>query len=348
MSNKASWQGALYWSWEGTLGSSNGVYRLWSSDEADTLTLGEVPSIRNPIYGQRFSNAGFIKRSTQLPNGMPGSIPISFDEDGSHLDLMMILRNHYQYSIKVTGGTNIFRAFWPEAVAEPSQGWTGFSLVRDWNVQADGLIFPQVNQWHGGVIDVLNISWSSSKPQVMIKPTMKFLSGTQGTDASGSRLTTIDTLGLVTPGFVEVYYNGTQIHPVGFEINSNMHFQDVVSPSNAGRLGFVSGAFTGEVKLQTWIDDQFYANYSSTFGDGSVGTFVFKFLGPENYGTTGHAKYGELIGTVYVALPNYSNMNLKKSNSIESVTFNMVAPTSSGYPIIWSLYTLYSAAGMPV
>lgn len=341
MSIKSGWQGALYWAWEGTLGNAGILpdYKLWQAEDSDTLSLNETPATRRPIFGKSWDMASIYTRAAQLPGGMPGTIPLAFNTDGSHLELIRLFRNHFQYNVKVISGTNISQACWPKQESEPSGGWTGFSMIKDWS---NGSYI----RYTGGVVDTLTISWAAAKPYVTMKPTLKFLSGTAPGTYTGSLVTTARQFGLVTPGNMTVTLNGTNINPASFEIVSNMHFLDQISPSSAGRNGFACGPYQCDIKVSTWIGDDFFPKFMETFASQSIGTLIFTLNTPPGLTATEHAPYGECIITAYVVVQNYAPMALKRGAGIETVSFLAVCPDGVTQPVMANIFTKWSATSI--
>jgi len=344
MGIKAGWQGALYWCYEGTLGSAGVLpaYALWQSDTPDTLSLAEQPIIRDPLYGHRMLSQYSTTRATQLPAGAPGVTPISFSEDGSHLPLMKLLQSHFQYSLKVTGGTNISRLFYAQENAGPAN-WTGMSFIRTW-----GVTDAEVHQFTGGVCDQLVIAWSSGQSSATISPSFKFLSATSGGTAvlaGGTLDSTVVNHIYPTCGNMTVTLNGTNIHPASFKITSKMGLIDQISPSSSGRNGFACGPYRADIDLGVWIGDTFYTDYIDTFGATSVGTLVFTLNGPTGRGTTAHANYPEMVITAYVQPKNQPNMSLKKGAGIETISLQC-AQVTTYTPLQILVYTLYSGASI--
>jgi hypothetical protein len=202
-------------------------------------------------------------------------------------------------------------------------------MVRDWNV-------TQLTSFTGGVIDTLVISWAQAKPCVMLKPTLKFLSGASGVQPVSIQ-SSPSVFRPVVSGNIGVYLAGTAIHPAGFTITSKRNIIDQVSPSTAGRQGFALGNYQCDIQLQMWIDDDFFSRFQDTFATGAVQKLEFFFDAPPT--PTG---YHNCTITTFVTPQNFAPMNLKKGAGIETVNLSCVStpPPASEVPIMVSVRTL--------
>lgn len=333
MGIKAGWQSALYLAYEYNLGNpgTSPTYSLWPSDEPDALTLGETPIVRRPIYGHALDRAGLFVRATQAPGGAIGAIPMGFKDDGYHWPLLYLMRNHFQHSLKSTDALGITQNFYAQDTAQPTR-WSGYSMVRDWNV-------TQLTSFTGGVIDTLVISWAQAKPCVMLKPTLKFLSGASGVQPVSIQ-SSPPVFRPVVSGNIGVYLAGTAIHPAGFTITSKRNIIDQVSPSTAGRQGFALGNYQCDIQLQMWIDDDFFSRFQDTFATGAVQKLEFFFDAPGD--TPPPTGYHNCTITTFVTPQNFAPMNLKKGAGIETVNLSCVStpPPASEVPIMVSVRTL--------
>lgn len=335
MAVKSGWFGKLYWIHEMFYGTplDQGTYRLWETDEADSLVLGEVPANRVPIYGMRFAHTSSYNRAGRLPGGSPGSIPWYFETDGLHMDMLRIMRAHFQQhgSAVSIDDPALGYNFTPVATAEPTN-WRGLAFVRDW-----GIALRNYN-WQGGAIDTLAITWAATG-ELKLKPTLKFLSASETAITPTTRTTPMTTARHIARPYLRAAWNGTTIHPEAIEIISNMAFQDRVSPSVVGRQGLAAGPYSATLKLSTWIDDNFWAHFVTPYTGATVGTFVLTIAPASSAGTyTSGAAYQAVI-TAYCRINPLPPMALKKGAGIEQVSMALVSPDGTTAPLTVTIYS---------
>ncbi len=335
MTVKSGWFGKLYWLHEMDFGTplECGTYRLWETDEADTLTLGEVPANRVPIYGYRWAVSSSYNRAGRLPGGSPGSIPWYFETDGLHMDMLRILRAHFQYhgSAVVIGAPARSYHFSPVTTSEPTT-WRGLAFVRDWGISSNDY------NWQGGAIDTLAFSWTSAGA-LKLKPTLKFLSASESTISPVTSSAPMRTAHHIARPYMRAAWNGTAIDPEAIEIVSNMGFIDRTSPSVVGRTGLAAGPYSATLKLSTWIDDNFFANFVVPYGAATVGTFVWTMNADSTAGTYTSGSAFSAVITAYARVTPLPAMPLKKGAGIEQVTLPLVSPDGTTPPLKVTLYS---------
>lgn len=329
MAVKSGWFGKLYWIHEMFFGTPQelGTYRLWETDEADSLTLGEVPANRVPIYGMRFAHASSYNRAGRLPGGSPGSIPWYFETDGLHEDMLRIMRAHFQ---QYSSAVDLVKPAWlytftPVTTSEPT-AWKGLAFARDWGIAS------QDYNWQGGAIDTLVFSWTAAG-ELKLKPTLKFLSASETTISPTTLATPMTTARHIARPYMSVTWNGTAIHPEAIEITSSMGLVDRTSPSVVGRTGLAMGQYTATLKLSTWIDDDFWTHFVTPYTNATVGTFILTMSPPETAGTYagGAAFYASI--TAYARINPLPPMPLKKGAGIEQVVMSLVTPNGFTSPL---------------
>ena len=304
---------------EGTQGViSASLTSLWDSADGDSLSLGETPFDAKPLRGARGQLNTSFRECQNLPGGDLGAAPISLGTEAPKF--LQVLQAHLQ-NVSVTGTEAPYTYAGTPAVLPVEEGdWYTLSFVKDTAVASQAHVFL------GCVVDELELSWKAGEPIMYVPKGIKAMSSS--TDGTAPTLPSPSAGGYLQAPSISCTWNGTEVYPASWKINSKQNFADRQSGNAKGRIGFVLGDYEGAVEMSVWRNEDSHDNWVNPFYTGSTGTLVITASAPVANGTLTGGLAPTLVYTAYCRVDAPNDLNAKSGDLMDTVKLRTMADVS--------------------
>jgi hypothetical protein len=295
---------------------------LWDAQDADGLDLGESPFDMRALRGARGQVSAGHRVMQQLPGGSLPAMPMSIGTASAKC--LSLLQAHLQ-GLAVVGTTAPYTyTGGPATAAIEDTAWYTLSFIKETGVE------NQAHRFLGCVIDELEVAWEAGGPITIAPTSIKAMSGEY--DGTMPAFPDPSSDGYLQAPRIACTWNGTEIHPASWKINSKNNISDWQSGSARGRIGFVLGDHECNVEVEVWRNENSHDNWVGPFYDNSVGTLVITAY-PATVTLTGGLP-PTFSFTAYMKVELPSNLNTNSSDLKDTVTLRALADISLP---VWSL-----------
>jgi len=258
----------------------------------------------------------------QLPGGSLPAMPIAIGTAGAKP--LVLLQAHLQ-GLAVVGTTAPYTyTGTPATAAIEDDEWFTLSCIKETGID------NHAHRFLGCVIDELELAWEAGGPITIAPTSIKAMSG--DTDGTMPTIPAPSSDGYLQAPRIACLWNGTEIHPASWKINSKNNISDWQSGSARGRIGFVLGDHECNVEVEVWRNENSHDNWVGPFYDNSVGTLVITAY-PATVTLTGGLP-PTFSFTAYMKVELPSNLNTNSSDLKDTVTLRALADISMP---VWSL-----------
>jgi len=300
---------------QGTVGST---WHTYDADDADSLTMGEVPIDRTSIHGRRKRPESSYRRGHYMPGGALGAYPfhLATGTGLAALDIPLLFKCHCgSYAVSSGGGTaESTLTYTPVTTQVATADWPYLTFQKDTGISAKG------EQYLDSWIDELSIAWSVDAQYMTITPTIKSLSGGTASTITGDG--TAITAGFYDASTVNFTWQGTAIYPTALDFTSSQNTPDGMAASVRGRKRVSVGDFTGIVNLSMPRDGDLATWFVDQYGNATQGTLIVSGTLSTDYGTTLSGNPLTFALTTYLMV-NPTAQPTGQGEMIDSIAFTM-------------------------
>lgn len=309
---------SLAWGVEANQGTEAATFPyLWNSEESDSLSFGESPFDQKPLTGARGQTSTSYRVVQNLPGGDLGAAPIIFGTDSTQS--LQLLLAHFQQVTESGASAPYTYSFSPVTDGIDEGNFNTISISK--NTGIDGA----AHLYTGCVVDALNISWEQGGVLSWV-PSIKAMESDY--DDTAPTTPSVATGGFMQAPNINITWNGTEIHPSSFSIDSMNNYPDRQSGDARGRYNYVVGDYTGAVNLSVWRDDSSADHWVNPFYSETLGTLAITATMDTSYGTITGGNAVTLTYTAYCRVEMPNDMPGSRDDVVDDVVLRTMNNTA--------------------